>query len=76
MRTLKSGEKGFYAKCWCGAKRGWFSLTGLDNSCGGMGELNCYCGGDLCVCHNHGAVECDGCDECEHVDEEYEDYNL
>lgn len=27
--------------------------------------LYCICGGDFCVCHNHGEVECDGCEDCE-----------
>ena len=41
----------------------------LDKTCGGMGVLYCHCGGDLCVCHNHGEVECFGCEDCK--DENY-----
>lgn len=50
--------------CWCGVKNPFFSRH-LDQTCGGAGVLHCYCGGDLCVCHNHGEVECDGCEDCE-----------
>lgn len=54
--------------CWCGATNprfhdpahGW-----MDSSCAGTGMLNCYCGGDFCVCHNHGEIECPGCADCE-----------
>ena len=72
MSKLKTEEEGYYGKCWCGTKRGWFSETFLEDKCGGMGELNCYCGGDLCVCHNHGAVECFGCTDCD--DDNEDDY--
>jgi len=71
MARLKSGEKGFYGKCWCGAKRGWFSISFVDRSCGGLGVLDCHCGGDLCICHNHGEIDCGGCSDCE-PDDEYE----
>ncbi len=54
--------------CFCGA-HGTFEelhdMDGLDKKCGGTGMLYCYCGGDLCVCHNHGEVECFGCEDCE-----------
>lgn len=30
--------------------------------CSGGGWLNCYCGGDLCVCDNQGEAECYFCD--------------
>lgn len=33
-----------------------------------MGILNCYCGGDLRLCHNHGETECFGCEDCEQND--------
>ena len=33
--------------------------------CGGLGVFECLCGGDQCVCHNHGEVECPGCADCE-----------
>lgn len=59
--------------CWCGATGTadeLFDDDCLDESCGGSGELNCYCGGDLCVCHNHGSVECPGCEDCEGIDDD------
>lgn len=56
----------------------WHATTaaeGLEQHCGGTGYLNCYCGGDLCVCGNFGEVECPGCPDCEGMDEdEFEDY--
>jgi len=57
-------------RCGCGevVTEGSFS-DDLDPSCGGTGMLNCYCGGDICVCHNHGEFECDGCEDCEYGDE-------
>jgi len=30
--------------------------------CSGWGEVNCHCGGDLCVCENYGAAPCPLCD--------------
>lgn len=54
--------------CWCGATGTYddlFDDSGLEDSCGGMGTLHCYCGGDLCVCHHHGSAECPGCEDCE-----------
>lgn len=50
---------------------------GLDQRCGGTGYLNCYCGGDLCICGNFGEVECLGCPDCkyEFEDREEEDYD-
>ena len=58
--------------CWCGCRGTYdqlFDETGLDDRCGGSGTLYCYCGGDLCVCHNHGEVECFGCPDCEDADD-------
>lgn len=59
-------------KCWCGvvgdADHMFMDTAG---TCGGTGVLNCYCGGDLCVCHNHGEVECAGCDDCSYGDDDY-----
>lgn len=49
----------------CGMSPAWFSLEGLDEGCSGNGFVNCYCGGDQCVCHNHGEMECPGCDDCQ-----------
>jgi hypothetical protein len=60
-------------RCWCGAVgtcEELFSEVGLDETCGGLGVLNCRCGGDLCVCHNHGEVECLGCEDCEEESDE------
>jgi hypothetical protein len=58
--------------CWCGA-RGTadelFDDALFDEDCGGSGYLHCFCGGDLCVCHNHGEVECPGCPDCESDDD-------
>lgn len=53
--------------CWCGASGVYedlFDDDGTDSFCGGGGTLNCYCGGDFCVCHHHGETECPGCDDC------------
>jgi hypothetical protein len=29
--------------------------------CQGLGTVNCYCGGDLCVCLNYGEKDCPTC---------------
>lgn len=60
-------------ECWCGARGTYDQLFEDADSiggCGGLGEYQCYCGGDLCVCHNHGSIECDGCRDCEDVDDD------
>lgn len=61
------GELTEFTRCWCG-EWGWpedlFDDDGLEASCGGSGELNCYCGGDFCVCHHHGEAQCWGCGDC------------
>lgn len=54
--------------CWCGVKDAYFAP--VRETCGGSGVIDCHCGGDLCVCHNHGEVECLGCEECEGGDDE------
>lgn len=60
--------------CWCGAKGTYDELfEKVSDRCGGSGVVDCYCGGDLCVCHNHGEVDCDGCPDCE-SDDENDDY--
>ena len=51
--------------CWCGVSRPWFSTDDLDPTCAGTGALQCYCGGDQCICHWHGEIDCDGCPDCE-----------
>lgn len=58
--------------CWCGAvgtSEELYSDT-LDPCCGGSGTIHCYCGGDQCVCHYHGSVECPGCEDCENLDDD------
>ena len=30
-------------------------------NCMGSGEVPCHCGGDLCVCENHGDAPCPTC---------------
>ncbi len=49
--------------CWCGIKNPYYAP--LPRRCGGSGVLDCHCGGDQCVCHNHGEVECFGCPDCQ-----------
>lgn len=64
---MESTEDRGITHCWCGAvgmPDDLFS-SDIDDSCGGSGLLRCYCGGDQCVCHNHGEIECPGCDDCE-----------
>lgn len=63
-------------KCWCGEKNAHFSdEPHRSGGCGGTGTLHCYCGGDQCVCHNHGEVECDGCEDCDVGDGFEDDYD-
>jgi hypothetical protein len=50
-------------RCWCGVENPYFA--DVHGTCGGTGMLDCFCGGDQCVCHNHGEVECFGCEDCE-----------
>lgn len=49
--------------CWCGVENPYYAP--VHENCGGMGIIDCHCGGDLCVCHNHGEVECLGCEDCQ-----------
>ena len=58
--------------CWCGEQNPYCSDEPYNRGCGGTGTLICYCGGDQCVCHNHGEVECFGCEDCSQ-DERYLD---
>ena len=63
-------------ECWCGAKGTYeelFDDSGLSCGCGGTGSIACECGGDICVCHHHGQVECPGCVDCNHDDDGFED---
>ncbi|HET6584818.1 MAG TPA: hypothetical protein VFG69_15275 [Nannocystaceae bacterium] len=55
-------------KCWCGVEgpaNELFRREDLDEGCGGWGYRTCRCGGDHCVCHHHGAIDCNGCPECD-----------
>ena len=57
-----------HIRCWCGAEGSYedlFDDSGLEDHCAGTGSLNCYCGGDFCVCHYHGETECPGCPDCQ-----------
>lgn len=60
-------------RCWCGAEGTYDELFDEDGlppgGCGGAGVVICECGGDLCVCHHHGEIECDGCEDCEDWDD-------
>lgn len=66
--------------CWCGAigtfQELFDSAVYGSGPCNGLGVLHCECGGDFCVCHNHGEVECPGCEECGRDDEDdgFDDY--
>lgn len=63
-------------ECWCGAKGSYdelFNSEALSRSCHGTGMLDCHCGGDLCVCHNHGEIDCPGCRDCD--DDDGEDWD-
>ncbi len=63
--------------CWCGVQgkpADLFDYDGLPTSCGGIGSVECICGGDFCVCHFHGEVECPGCLDCRSPDQEHDDW--
>lgn len=61
--------------CWCGAEgtaEELFDLSGIKScNCDGSGYKQCYCGGDQCVCHHHGEIECDGCENCDDESEQW-----
>ena len=61
--------------CWCGEEHPYYADDGIDEGCGGSGMLYCRCGGDICVCHWHGEVDCSGCEDCAERDESWEDYS-
>lgn len=45
-------------------------------ACYNTGELDCYCGGDFCVCYRYGTYECPHCDGGRDLgDDEYPDYD-
>ncbi len=52
-----------------------YEIDDSDDTCGGLGYIECYCGGDNCVCDWNGEIPCGGCDQCEpNYDELQEDY--
>lgn len=53
--------------CWCGEPNPHHAR--LSRGCGGYRFMICLCGGDLCACHNHGEIECFGCQDCEGDDD-------
>ncbi len=55
--------------CWCGVDAPYFAP--IDATCGGLGTIYCECGGDQCVCHWHGEIDCDGCDDCVEADDDH-----
>ncbi|MAT84079.1 MAG: hypothetical protein CMD39_07290 [Gammaproteobacteria bacterium] len=59
--------------CWCGEEAPHCDDDPYSRTCGGTGTLYCYCGGDQCVCHNHGEVDCPGCGDCAGEDEPWSD---
>lgn len=64
--------------CWCGERGTYdelFDESGLADGCGGSGTIDCHCGGDFCVCHHHGSVECDGCEDCYAGRDDGDDYD-
>lgn len=68
VRWPRGGYAPERMRCWCGQEGTCdelFDDSGLDDTCGGLGILNCRCGGDLCVCHYHGETDCHGCEDCE-----------
>lgn len=40
---------------------GEFEERGYCDTCCNTGYLNCFCGGDICVCENHGEYPCPDC---------------
>jgi hypothetical protein len=37
-------------------------MSGYCDHCNNTGWLNCYCGGDLCICDNQGETPCFHCE--------------
>jgi hypothetical protein len=66
-----AGETEKNTPCWCGEPNPYYAP--VPSRCDGHGYNNCLCGGDFCVCHNHGEVECFGCPDCEISDDDYND---
>lgn len=66
-------------QCWCGTVGKYedmFDNDCLSEPCGGSGFIHCYCGGDFCCCHNHGEVECPGCEDCKSDEYRDDDYDM
>lgn len=73
LEGLMGNESTEIIACWCGAKGTYeelFDESGLEEGCGGTGSINCFCGGDQCVCHHHGDLECFGCEDCQEDEED------
>ena len=84
-RTLVGIDRGVYTEmvpieqcseliqCWCGAIGSYeemFNDGDFREVCDGNGSFDCECGGDnLCVCHHHGTIDCEGCPMCEEDDD-------
>lgn len=66
------GWHGYYARTVDGEVH-WYESPERER-CGGHGYIRCRCGGDLCVCGNHGEIDCMGCDDCDPDDYEPDDY--
>lgn len=54
--------------CWCGEENPLYE--DVMGPCDGSGDCECRCGGDTCICHNHGYGLCPGCEECEGDDDD------
>ena len=54
-------------KCWCGVENPLYEP--IADRCDGDRYIECLCGGDFCVCHNHGTVQCVGCLDCNDYDD-------
>ena len=71
--SIELDADGFVGECWCGELNAWHSEVYLETTCGGSGLLACHCGGDQCVCHNHGSAECTGSPDCDFRDDLFDD---
>jgi hypothetical protein len=71
--TRQSGQGGYPRQEGEQGRNAVSERDDLDDTCGGTGSLNCYCGGDFCACENQGEVPCPGCEDCEGQDELYGD---
>lgn len=65
-------ERGYWAEHQDG-QRYWHEAPERER-CGGSGTIHCYCGGDFCCCGNFGDIDCLGCEDCEHNDDDYCDW--